>query len=40
VGFAGCEREPDWQPVAVDHCMKILLGNPPRDRPMDCLLFR
>src|SRR4029077_6524604 len=21
VGFAGCEREPDWPPVAVDHRM-------------------
>jgi hypothetical protein len=37
VGFARREREPDRQPVAVDHCMN-LAGQPPRDRPMDYLL--
>ena len=37
VGFARREREPDRQPVAVDHGLN-LAGQPPRDRPMDCLL--
>jgi len=37
VGFARREREPDRQPIAVDHCMN-LAGQPLRDRPMDCLL--
>jgi len=36
-GFARCEREPDRQPVAVDHRMN-LAGQPPRDRSMDYLL--
>src|ERR1700722_1186518 len=39
VGFAGCEREPDRRPVAVDHRVNFA-GQPARDWPMDCLLFR
>jgi hypothetical protein len=31
--------EPDRQAIAIDHRMN-LAGHPPRDRPMDCFLFR
>jgi hypothetical protein len=39
VGLTGRQRRPDGQAI-VSTTAWILLVNPPRDRPMDCLPFR
>ena len=39
MGLSRRRREPDRQAVRINQRMNLLV-NPPRDRPIDCLLFR